>query len=57
MMDLNNFKGLYYNDEPGTKYTDDKTGAHFEFNDMCRRLQKASEERRILDERYMIQMQ
>lgn len=36
--DLNNYKGIYFNDEPGSKFTDPITGAHFEYNDMCSRL-------------------
>ena len=37
--ELMNYKGIYFNDDPNTKYTCPKTGAHFEFNDMCQRLQ------------------
>jgi hypothetical protein len=33
--DINNYKGIYFNDEPGSKFTDPITGAHFEYNDMC----------------------
>ena len=33
-----NYKGIYYNDDAGQKYTDPETGAHFEYKDMCRRL-------------------
>jgi len=36
--DLNNYKGIYFNDEPGSKFTDPITGAHFEYGDMCTRL-------------------
>jgi len=36
--DLINYKGIYYNDDAGQKYTDPETGAHFEFRDMCKRL-------------------
>lgn len=36
--DLINYKGIYFNDEPGQKQTDPETGAHFRFRDMCRRL-------------------
>ena len=35
-----NYKGIYFNDDPNTKYTDPVTGAHFEFRDMCKRLNK-----------------
>lgn len=37
--DLINYKGIYYGDDT-QKYTDPENGAHFEFRDMCRRLQK-----------------
>lgn len=33
-----NYKGIYFNDDPNNKYTCPRTGAHFEFNDMCGRL-------------------
>ena len=36
--DYNNYKGIYFNDDPGQKYQDPETGAHFEYRDMCRRL-------------------
>ena len=35
--DLNNYKGMYFGDQ-NQKYQDKETGAHFEYNDMCRRL-------------------
>lgn len=35
---LLNYKGIYFGDDPNTKYTDPETGAHFEFKDMCKRL-------------------
>jgi hypothetical protein len=38
--DVANYKGIYYNDDSGTKYTDPVSGAHFEFSDMCARLLK-----------------
>jgi hypothetical protein len=42
--DLNNFKG-YHNQEANKndedeRYTDPNNGAHFEFNDVCKRLIK-----------------
>jgi len=37
-IDFQNYKGMFYNDDPGNKYQDEKTGAHFEYKDMCRRL-------------------
>jgi hypothetical protein len=36
--DLINYKGIYFNDDAGQKYTDPETGAHFEFRDMCKRM-------------------
>ena len=42
---LANYKGIYYNDDQGQKYTDPENGAHFEYRDMCRRLQKAMVQR------------
>ena len=39
-IDLNNYKGMFYNDDSGLKYQDAKTGAHFEFENMCKRLIK-----------------
>lgn len=35
---LMNYKGIYFNDDPNSKFTDPETGAHFEFKDMCTRL-------------------
>jgi len=43
-IDFNNYKGMFYNDEPGNKFQDEKTGAHFEYHDMCRRLLRAQKE-------------
>ena len=36
--ELLNYKGIYFDDDQGAKYTCPKTGAHFEFNDMCKRM-------------------
>ena len=38
--DLINYKGIYFDDDSGQKYTDPETGAHFEYLDMYRRLGK-----------------
>ena len=43
--DLINYKGIYFNDDAGQKFTDPETGAHFEFKDMCKRLNKVSQKR------------
>ena len=39
MVDLNNYKGIYFEDDT-EKYTCPVTGAHFKFEDMCHRLEK-----------------
>lgn len=36
--DLNNYKGIFFNDDPSSKYQDPETGAHFSFKDICTRL-------------------
>lgn len=48
--DLNNYKGMFYNDEPGQKYQDPETGAHFEYNEMCARLKRLQKELAHRDE-------
>lgn len=35
---LENYKGIFYDEEPGLKFQDELTGAHFLYPDMCRRL-------------------
>ena len=37
-VDLSNYKGIFFDEQPGQKYQDEKTGAHFEYSDICRRL-------------------
>lgn len=44
--DLQNYKGIYFNDEPGQKYICPETGAHFEVHDMAKRLAAVQEERK-----------
>ena len=44
-LDLNNYKGMFY-DDPEEKYSDPITGAHFEFTNICQRLQIALKDRR-----------
>lgn len=48
-IDPNNFKGIYYGDDPNKKYTCPETGAHFKFEDMQRRLVEAKDWRKRLD--------
>lgn len=50
-IDYNNYKGIYANDE-GQKYQCPETGAHFEFNDLCRRMSKILNQREADWERY-----
>lgn len=38
-IDFQNYKGMFFNDDPGLKYQDEITGAHFEYKDMCKRLE------------------
>ena len=38
--DMLNYKGIYFEDDQGQKYTDPENGAHFEYNDLCRRMKK-----------------
>ncbi len=44
-IDFNNYKGMFFQDDPGQKYQDEETGAHFEYRDMCRRLDRLRHER------------
>ncbi len=45
-IDFNNYRGIYFDDDPGRKLQDPNTGAHFEFKDMCKRLHPYSERQR-----------
>lgn len=45
-IDHDNYKGMYFEDEPGNKWQWPETGAHFDFKDMCKILEKISYERR-----------
>ena len=47
--DLINYKGIYFNDDPGQKFQDPDSGAHFEYRDMQRRLVKLQALRKELD--------
>ena len=44
-----NYKGIYFNDDPNNKYTCPRTGAHFEFNDMCGRLGQVIKWRKVYE--------
>ena len=50
---LINYKGIYYNDDAGQKYTDPETGAHFEFRDMCKRLTRILQKREAYEQAQM----
>eukprot|EP00347_Sterkiella_histriomuscorum_P023433 403334660 len=50
IVDLTKYKGIYYNDE-NKKFQDDETGAHFEFGDLCNRLQGVMQWRLKLEEK------
>ena len=39
MIDLNNYKGIYFDDD-NEKYSCPETGAHFKFEDLCRRIDR-----------------
>lgn len=40
-----NYKGIYFDDDSGEKYQCPETGAHFEYIDMYRRLNKIKKSR------------
>lgn len=48
-IDPNNFKGIYFGDDPNKKYTCPDTGAHFKYEDMQKRLMDAKDWRKRLD--------
>ena len=48
-MDFANYKGIYFEDDGGQKYTCPVTGAHFEYYDMFRRLNKVARQRQKLE--------
>jgi hypothetical protein len=50
IVDLTKYKGIYYNDD-NKKFQDEETGAHFEFNDLCHRLQGVIVWRQKLEEK------
>jgi len=47
-VDATNYKGIYAG-EPKEKYMDPLTGAHFEYNDLCKRIVVMKEKRRLID--------
>jgi hypothetical protein len=48
-IDFNDFKGIYFDEDPNRKYQDPETGCHFEYSDLCKRLSKLKHLRRKLD--------
>ena len=50
---LMNYKGIYFNDDPNSKYTDPETGAHFAFKDMCARLNYVLKWRRQIEKQIL----
>lgn len=50
-IDFANYKGIYAEDESEQKYTCPDTGAHFEFNDISRRLLKVLAYRESLEKK------
>ena len=50
---LMNYKGIYFNDDPNSKYTDPETGAHFEYRDMVARLSQVLKWRRAMEKQIM----
>ena len=48
-IDFQNFKGIYFNDDPNRKYQDPETGCHFEYGDLCKRMLKLKELRKKID--------
>ena len=54
--DLLNYKGIYFGDD-NQKYTDPENGAHFEFNDMCRRLKVIRDKRKAQEQHQQTNLQ
>eukprot|EP00347_Sterkiella_histriomuscorum_P023853 403333160 len=48
-IDFENFKGIYFGDDPNKKYTCPVTGAHFEYYDLCKRMISLKELRVKID--------
>jgi hypothetical protein len=55
-IDFQNFKGIYFNDDPNRKYQDPETGSHFEYFDLCKRLSKLKELRKKIDKELGIEI-
>ena len=48
-IDFKNYKGIYANDDPDKEKVDPKTGCHFEYFDLVKRLNKLKKLRKRLD--------
>ncbi len=46
---LENYKGIYFNEDGDNRYTHEETGAHFEYTNMCRRLEELGNQQRRLE--------
>ena len=44
-VDVDNYKGIFYNTDQENKIKDEATGAHFLFKDMCNRLLRIAKQR------------
>jgi hypothetical protein len=44
VVDLNNYKGIHFTEEPNSKFQCPDTGAHFRYEDVCSRLLKAAQQ-------------
>ena len=56
-VDFANYKGIYAEEESDQKYTCPVTGAHFEFNDVCRRMAKILASRKRIEEQELLKIQ
>ena len=50
VVDLTKYKGIYFNDD-NKKFQDDETGAHFQFLDLCKRIEFVIQIRRRQEEK------
>jgi len=53
-VDFANYKGIYAEEDNDTKYTCPVTGAHFEFKDISKRLNKVLMHRKRLEEQELL---
>ncbi len=53
-VDFANYKGIYAEEDTETKYTCPHTGAHFEFNDLCKRMNKIQLMRKRMEEQELL---